>query len=335
MPSNQIRSLPRGRKQRAVGVVVLAIISVATQIVAVSAISAPAPAIAREKAIMAAALLTGIGCRTNPGAMEAACRAKPHASALAGAHGSSHATIQTTRWARVKARALLWGVDSCKAFTHDPAASTGLYPQVVSALGGAPDFWGRYLTTTANCPGLSATEIAAAYAQHMGILPIYNDYNCSAVSGYQTASGYAQAAADAAAAAGIPPGTGIVIDIEPAGPYCPGAGRVDALFVQGWYDGLTQRNYVPIFYANSTAYRAFAQAYCAAVEARSEIATAWLWSFEPSLIGRFAKPSAPAFAPNTIGCLARHAAWQYVLSAGAAPDVDQDEALPQLPIWFP
>ena len=80
---------------------------------------------------------------------------------------------------------------------------------VVSAYHGAPDFWGRYLTNTYYCPALSAAEIAAAQTHHMGILPIYNDYDCSAVRGYQTAGGYAAAAAAAAAADGIPQGRGI------------------------------------------------------------------------------------------------------------------------------
>jgi hypothetical protein len=29
------------------------------------------------------------------------------------------------------------------------------------------------------------------------------------------------------------------------------------------------------------------------------------------------------------------AAWQYELSAGSNPDVDTDEALSKLPLWFP
>ena len=236
----------------------------------------------------------------------------------------------------VKPKLLLWGVDSCKSFTQDPAGASGLYPQVVSAYHGAPDFWGRYLTNTYYCPALSAAEIAAAQTHHMGILPIYNDYDCSAVRGYQTAGGYAAAAAAAAAADGIPQGRGIAIDIEPGGDACPGADGVDPLFVQGWHDGITQRGYVPIFYANSTAYLAFAQAYCAAVGAHPEIATdSYLWSFEPSLLGAYSKPTAPRFAPNIIGCSAQHAAWQYELSSGSNPDVDQDEALSSLPLWFP
>jgi hypothetical protein len=89
LPSNQIRSHARGRKTSAVGVIVLTFISAATQMVALSAVSAPAPEIAREKAIMAAALLAGIGCRANL----AACQPKPSANALAGTHVIEHVAL--------------------------------------------------------------------------------------------------------------------------------------------------------------------------------------------------------------------------------------------------
>jgi hypothetical protein len=45
--------------------------------------------------------------------------------------------------------------------------------------------------------------------------------------------------------------------------------------------------------------------------------------------------NAPAFSPYQPGCTANVAAWQYTLSAGSDPDVDVDEALSTLPIWFP
>ncbi|MGH7765296.1 MAG: hypothetical protein ACREOM_12865, partial [Candidatus Dormibacteraceae bacterium] len=123
---------------------------------------------------------------------------------------------------------MLWGVDSCKAFTSDAKGASGLYPQVVGAYG-TPDFWGRYLTDTV-CPGISATEIAAAAHNHMGILPIYNDYDCSAVSGNAAGSAYAIAAVQWLRNDLIPQGTVIAVDIEPAGPQCPGAGNVDVGF---------------------------------------------------------------------------------------------------------
>jgi hypothetical protein len=236
----------------------------------------------------------------------------------------------------VKPTRILWGVDSCKAFTQDPLGNTGLYPQVYSWFGGPPDFWGRYLTTTYNCPGLSPTEISGAHTHHTGILPIYDDYDCSALQGYATGTGYAAAAAAQAQVDGIPAGTGIAVDIEPPGAACPGAANVDPAFLAGWYDGIKQTGYVPIYYGDTTAGSAFASAWCADVATHPEYAwTAYLWSFEPSLLGRYTKPTAPGFAPNSVGCGGYQFAWQYELSAGGVPDVDQDEALSKLPLWYP
>lgn len=224
---------------------------------------------------------------------------------------------------------VLWGVDSCKE-------STGLYGSVASAYGGPPDFWGRYLTTTYNCPGISGAEIAAAKAHHMGILPIFDDYDCSNYSGYSTGMGYAQSAVAAARGLGIPAGTGLVVDIEPPGAGCPGAWFVDSSFLEGWFDGITQAHYVPVYYGNTTAGSGFAQGWCGAVAAHPEYATkAFLWSFEPSLIGSWTKAGAPGFGPNWVGCGGDHSAWQYSLSAGSNPDVDVDEALNRLPLWYP
>jgi hypothetical protein len=230
---------------------------------------------------------------------------------------------------------LLWGVDSCKPFTTNTTASRGLYPQVQLAYG-APDFWGRYLTQTYNCPGISSAEIAAAALKQMGILPIYNNYDCSAVHSYATGLRYAYEASAAATNLGIPAGTVLAIDIEPPGAYCPGAGSIDAGFVSGWFDGIMLANFAPMYYGNGTAGSEFATAWCRAVAARPEIAiSAYLWSFEPSLLGRFTKARAPEYSPELPGCAANVAAWQYVLSSGSRPDVDSDEAISKLPLWYP
>jgi hypothetical protein len=227
---------------------------------------------------------------------------------------------------------LLWGVDSCKAFVGDPTGN--LYSKVVRHLG-APDFWGRYLTNTV-CPGISPAEVALAAAHHMGILPIYNDYNCSAVVYYATGQAYANQAVAAAQRIGIPKGRLLAIDIEPPGAVCPGAGRVDAGFIQGWYDGVSLAGYVPVYYGNGTRGSEFARAWCTAVRAAPNIAAGSdLWSFQPSLSGRFNKAKAPAWRPYNTGCPGNMEAWQYVLSAGNSVDVDQDEALSSLPLWYP
>ncbi len=201
---------------------------------------------------------------------------------------------------------------------------------------GPPDFWGRYLPNTANCPGLNGAEIAAAHNQHFAILPIYNDYDCSAVSGYQAGSTYAAQAIVWLRSDLIPPGTGIAIDIEPPGDWCPGAANVDTGFIQGWYDGITAGGYAPAYYGNTSPGSEFANAWCATTRARPEIATnSYLWSFEPSLSGNFSKRTAPAFGSYSTGCPGHYMTWQYVLSAGGTPDVDQDEASSSFPFWYP
>jgi hypothetical protein len=230
---------------------------------------------------------------------------------------------------------MMWGVDSCAAFTQDSAGSTGLLPKVIAMLG-APDFWARYLPTTGECPALSTTEVAAARAHQMGILPIYNDYDCSAVSGAAAGATYAASAVQIAAADLIPLGTGIAIDIEPPGDACPGAANVDAGFITAWHDGITAAGYVPIYYGNTSAGSEFGTAWCAAVGQRPEIATtSFLWTFEPDLLGGFTKNTAPGYAPNNAGCDGRYDAWQYRISDGSTPDVDHDEATNRLPIWYP
>ena len=247
----------------------------------------------------------------------------------------SPADIQA-RSTSVKPDRKLWGVDSCKAMTADSSGSSGLYPQVVAAYGGKPDFWGRYLTGTPYCPGISAAEVAAAHAQHVGILPIYNYYDCSVVSTYSIGMQYAGEAVTAAQSLGIPARTGLVVDIEPAEGACPGAASVDSGFILGWYDGVKRGGYVPIYYGNSAGDAPFANAWCSAVATRASIINdAIVWSFEPSLLGTYTKGTAPLYAPYWPGCNASLQAWQYELSAGSTPDVDQDQATGTLPLWFP
>ena len=106
--------------------------------------------------------------------------------------------------------------------------------------------------------------------------------------------------------------------------------------LQAWYDGVTAAGYVPVYYGDTTAGSAFAKGWCGAVTAHPEYATtAFLWSFEPSLSGRYTKRTAPGFGPNSIGCGGDVAGWQYQLSAGSTPDVDSDQVLSRIPLWYP
>ncbi len=222
---------------------------------------------------------------------------------------------------------LLWGVDSCKPMTS-------IFSSIVGGFG-TPEFWGRYLTDTV-CPGLSSAEVSIASQYHIGLLPIYNDYNCSNVSYYSTGHQYAVEAAAAAQRIGIPKGRLIVVDIEPPGAQCPGAASVDSGFIEGWYDGIHQAGYVPGYYGNGTAGSEFALAWCTAVSALPNVAQGSdLWTFEPSLQGGYAKPNAPGFSPYDPGCAGNMLAWQYELGGALNADVDQDEAISSLPLWYP
>ncbi|HET9783017.1 MAG TPA: glycoside hydrolase domain-containing protein [Candidatus Dormibacteraeota bacterium] len=250
--------------------------------------------------------------------------AKPDSIRLTNVQATSPMVTPTVHTSRV-----LWGVDSCSAFTD------GSYPAVVTQLG-SPDFWGRYLTNTV-CPGISADEISSARYYHMGILPIYNDYNCSNVAGYDTGRQYAAAAVAAARGIGIPSGVALTIDIEPPGAACPGAANVDGGFIQGWYDGVIAANYVPAYYGNGGPGTEFANAYCAAVGARPEIAgNSHIWTFQASLSGAYSKTNWPSWsmAYNT-HCPEHGTAWQFMLSAGSDPNVDQDLLISDFPLWYP
>ena len=236
--------------------------------------------------------------------------------------------------ALVRPTRMLWGVDSCQSFTDDPGGGP-LVNQVTGILG-TPSFWGRYLPATGNCPGLSESEIQAAHARHMAILSIYNDYDCSNVSGNSTGSSYALSAVQWAWNDIIPQGTAIAIDIEPAGDACPGAANVDKGFIEGWYDQLKRHGYVPAFYGDTAPDSAFAGAWCAAVAERPDIApNSYLWSFEPSLIQSHGAQFAPVYGPYYSGCAGHYTVWQYSLSAGDMPNVDVDLATTDFPFWWP
>jgi len=232
---------------------------------------------------------------------------------------------------------IIWGVDSCKAMTADVGREHNLYANTAGHLG-APDFWGRYLTDTV-CPGISSEEVSMAHGLGLGILPIYNDYNCSAIAGYDTGYSYGVAATNAAAGLAIPAGRAVAIDIEPPGPGCPGAGNVDPAFIQGWYDAVTDARYAPAYYGNGTDGSEFATAWCSAVSpdgGRPEIAAqSYLWSFEPSFINAGAKGSSPGFAAYSPGCAGNTAAWQYLIDTGPTQNVDLDEFLTSMPLWYP
>lgn len=268
------------------------------------------------------------------GALPAAVKPTPLSRLLDDIVPSGLTDVQA-RSAAVKPTRMLWGVDSCKAFTDNWWGTSGLLPTITYQFG-KPDFWGRYLTDTV-CPGISADEIHAAAYYGIGILPIYNDYNCSDVVGYSTGHGYGDAAVQAAESLGIPKDRALAIDIEPAGADCPGAAGVDSGFIEGWYDAVYGGGYVPAYYGNGTGGSDFASAWCDTVAALPNIARdAYLWSFEPSLVDNYNKASAPGYYPYGPSCAGTVAAWQYQIgSYSPNPNIDSDLAMSAMPIWYP
>lgn len=207
---------------------------------------------------------------------------------------------------------------------------------MVSLTIGRPDFWGRYLTDSV-CPSLSPMEIQAAHRRHMAILPIFNEADCSKVQGKDAATAYAVEAVVRAIEDGIRAGTAIAVDIEPAGGACPGAAHVDKAFIEGWFDTISLFGYAPAYYGNTIPHSAFANAWCAAVDERPDIASAsYLWSFEPSRHVSHAAGNAPVFNPDDPGCPSQIVAWQYSISVPRyIPDVDVDLAFSSFPLWRP
>jgi hypothetical protein len=113
------------------------------------------------------------------------------------------------------------------------------------------------------------------------------------------------------------------IDLKSQRATRPGAVNMDAGFVQGWFEGVSDAGYAPTYYGNGTAGTEFATPWCATVAAQREIALhSYLWSFQPSLLGSFTMATAPRFAPYETGCPGR-------IGRVAAPDrfIDVGSAL--------
>jgi hypothetical protein len=241
-----------------------------------------------------------------------------------------------------------WGVDSYKHITQSVPGYATLYDNV-TAVYGAPDFWGRYIgNDPVDYPNdMDLTEPPFAHKNNFAILPIYFNYAANAVNGYSTGQAYATAAImDAQRRLKITKGIAIFNDIEEAAGVNP-----DAQFIQGWYDRFNstftytyngnsytyQAGYYKAgYYGNGTSTSRFATAYCSAVKTESSIGkNSFIWSSEPSG-SRTSKKNAPPYAPYTPSCKNQTLAWQYAIQdSHGPPDVDTDEVNGILPLWYP
>lgn len=215
----------------------------------------------------------------------------------------------------------LWGVDTASTL------STSLLNSIINTYG-KPAFIGRYLNATAFTP-IAASEASFIHSHGIHILVLESD------AGHDTTMSAGVARANQAIAKahslGIPKGTAIFSDIETRS-------KVDAGWIEGWYNTISAAGYVPGYYNNPfTGSSGFTSAYCSAVSSNGNIASRGiLFSAEPST-GRTSAVHAPVFNPAFPHCNGRATGhplvWQYGLAGGNSVNVDTDELKSSVPLW--
>lgn len=208
-----------------------------------------------------------------------------------------------------------WGVDSAAAVNNV------LYNCVVQKYG-APVFWGRYLKSIHNVSdGLSPTEISFLHARGVKVLPIYNNFGSA--TGTSDGQSNANNAISIAKSLSMPDNVVIFADIEEN--YA-----VDAGWIEGWVEVLSQSPYTPGIYNNPLSGE-FPVAYSQAVNNNTSIAnTVILWSNEREP-GVTPKSLAPPWNPARPPSPGRVLAWQYGENGAAcSPGIDTDLIDPSL-----
>jgi hypothetical protein len=242
-----------------------------------------------------------------------------------------------------------WGVDSSDHINQSR------YNRVTATFG-TPDFWGRYIGT-GRTKDMDLSEASFAHANGFAILPIYFNYDANAVKGYDTGQEYAKLAIeDAQQRLGISPGVAIFVDIE-------AVSHPDYLFIQGWYDTFNSNftdtingikfsyqagYYKAGYYANTLKSSHFDTPFCTALNKEASIATnSFIWTPQPEPQGKVSsntkKATAPNYNPAVVSCPPHQipipAAWQYSIQpkppVTPKANVDLDEALNSLPLWYP
>ncbi|GGA80796.1 glycoside hydrolase domain-containing protein [Ornithinibacillus halotolerans] len=126
-----------------------------------------------------------------------------------------------------------WGVDSATYTDED-------FLGCVVDNYGQPAIWGRYLGDKEDVSfGLDKEEVELLHDNDIKILVIYN--HVEDARGYDNGVAHAEEAIAMASDLGIPEGVAIFVDIEPDYP-------VDAEFMEGWYDAMSDSDYEPGVY---------------------------------------------------------------------------------------
>lgn len=177
---------------------------------------------------------------------------------------------------------VIWGVDSASVTTEE------VYVCVKKQFG-KPEIWGRYLGTIEDVSqGITKEERQYLHEQEIKILAIYNHFN--GAEGYDHGVELAQDAVSRAEEAGFPEGKAIFADIEPEYP-------VDAMFIQGWFDGIKDGSYHPGIYGVFAEEQSLFKEYQQAIKDREEIGEQLIiWSAHPQ-VEITSKEKAPEFEP--------------------------------------
>jgi len=194
---------------------------------------------------------------------------------------------------------VIWGIDSASLTTEE------LYACVNEHFG-KPAIWGRYLGTTENVSqGLTKDEVQYLHDLDIKVLPIYNLFTDA--TGYENGVNEAESAIEIAKELGFPEGVAIFADIEPNYP-------VNEDFIQGWFDRLTNSDYIPgiygVFDKERELYTQLEKALNSNKEMKNELL---IWSAHPQNEPT-PKDKAPNYKPNgpknskIIG-------WQYGINA--------------------
>ncbi|SFE95077.1 glycoside hydrolase domain-containing protein [Alteribacillus iranensis] len=195
----------------------------------------------------------------------------------------------------------VWGTDTTSAVDADLISC-------VEENFGEPQVWGRYLGDKEGVSrGLTNEEMERLHSNNAKILLIYNHFNDA--TGYETGEEEAETAIDMAREMGVPEGVALFADIEPTYP-------VDAAFIEGWYETLSNSEYEAGIYGVFDSEQEISTAFQEAVE---EVETlreeTYIWTSAPE-VGVTTKEEAPAFNPEAPDeSLAW--GWQYGIQAEA------------------
>ncbi|MBP1968383.1 hypothetical protein J2Z83_000475 [Virgibacillus natechei] len=193
----------------------------------------------------------------------------------------------------------VWGVDSASLTTEDMLAC-------VTENFGDPSVWGRYLGDNEGVSvGLTEEEIDLLQSNDIQTLVIWN--HTTDVTGYDHGQSEANQAIEMAQDLGIPEGVALFANVEPIYP-------VDAAFLLGWHDALTDSEYnsgvYGIFDPSEELYVAFEEA---AEENSDLLDEMYVWTASPN-VGITTEDDAPSYEPDyPEGSLL--AGWQYGIEA--------------------